>query len=80
MNGKDRAAAKAAEAEEAAQRAPGMGSALLAVLVMILSTLLLAALIYVVMATAIPTEREPRKAADIEQPVTPAESAKRIQN
>ena len=68
MNGEDKA--KAAEAEEAAQREPGMGRALLAVLVMLLSTLVLAALIYIVMITIVPTDRRTQhKAPAIEQPL-----------
>lgn len=79
MNGDDKA--KAAEAEEAAQREPGMGKALLAVFVMIASTLVLAALIYVVMIVIVPGERgEPRKSSEIEQPLQHAQGAGRTQN
>ena len=68
MNGEDKA--KAAEAEEAASREPGMGKALLAVLVMLLSTLVLAALIYIVMITIVPTDRRvQQKAPGVEQPL-----------
>lgn len=79
MNGDDKA--KAAAAEEAASKEPGMGSALLAVLVMILSTAVLALLIYVVMITLVPSEpRQTRKAAAVEQPLYHAQSPRRIPN
>ena len=67
-NGEDKA--RAAEAEEAAARAPGMGRALLAVLVMILSTLVLAALIFMVMLMVVPADRRTQqKAPGVEQPL-----------
>ena len=77
MNGDDQA--KAAEAEEAAQQEPGMGSALLAVLVILVSTSILAFLIYVVMVTVVPGASRPtKKAAAIEQPAVPTQSPSRI--
>ena len=80
MNANDKAA-QTAERADAAERGPGMAKALLAVFVMLLSTLVLAGLIYLVMITIVPTDRrEPRKAADIEQPLLHAQSAGRIQN
>src|SRR5688572_23234909 len=79
MNGDDKA--KAAEADEAARREPGMGSALLAVLVMILSTAILALLIYLVMVTVVPGEpRQVRKAAEVEQPLYQAQGPRRLPN
>jgi hypothetical protein len=65
MDAQDRA--RALEAEEAAQAEPGMAEALLAVLVMIVSTSILAFLIYLVMVLIVPAERQVDKAASIER-------------
>ena len=78
MNGEDKA--RAAQAEEA-RGEPGLSMALLAVLVMVLSTAFLALLIYVIMATIVPTEpRQASKAAEVEQPLYHAQSPRRIPN
>ncbi len=68
MNAEDQL--KAAQAEDLERDQPGMGAALLAVLVMIVSTSVLALLIYIVMVTIVPTEpRQVRKPAVLEQPL-----------
>ena len=54
MNGEDKA--RAAASGRSGAREPGMGSALIAVLVMILSTSILSLLIYIVMVTIVPSE------------------------
>jgi hypothetical protein len=78
MDAGDRA--KALEAQEAAQAEPGMGAALLAVLVMIVSTSILAFLIYLVMVLIVPGERKVNKAASIEQPLLVTQGTKRAAN
>lgn len=78
MNRED--TAKAAHAEEALSE-PGIATALLAVLVMIVSTGILAFLIYIVMVAIVPNEpRQVLKTSAIEQPLLHAQSTKRIAN
>ena len=60
---------KAAESDDPGEAEPGMAAALLAVLVMILSTSVLALLIYIVMIAIVPIEpRQVKKPAPVEQP------------
>ena len=61
--------ARVEESGDPGEAEPGMAVALLAVLVMILSTSVLAFLIYVVMIAVIPIEpRQVKKPAEIQQP------------
>lgn len=78
MDAGDRA--KALEAQEAAQAEPGMGAALLAVLVMIVSTSILAFLIYLVMVTIVPGERKVSQPAPVERPPLVTPDTKRATN
>lgn len=65
---------EAAQAGDVERGQPGMGAALLAVLVMILSTAVLAFLVYVVMVAIRPIEaRHFKKATEIEQPILHAQ-------
>lgn len=64
-----------AVAEEEERREPGMGSALLAILVMLFTTAVISALIYLVMIAIRPIEaRNFKKAAEIEKPAVEAPS------
>lgn len=78
MNAEDRA--KAIEIEDEARGVPpGMGAALLTVLVMILTTAVLAFLIYLVMVAIRPIEaRNFKKATEIELPVLHAAQRTRL--
>ena len=59
---------KAAQAKDAERDQPGMGAALLTVLVMLVSTGILAVLVYIVMITVTPAGSDkPAKGAAVEQ-------------
>ena len=76
MNREEKAIA--ANAEEALSE-PGVATALLAVLVMIVSTGVLAFLIYIVMITIVPDEpRQIRKDAQFSQPILHAQGTRHI--
>ena len=67
MNAEDQI--KAAESDDPGEAEPGMAAALLAVVVMIASTSVLALLIYIVMIAVVPIEpRQVKKPAGVLQP------------